>query len=191
MKIPDHAAYTADNGAPSMTSAASKAGGILKKLVILSLLTAISIILERLLGYNDKLISVSFSYLPVALAGMLFGPIPGAIVCAGADFLGALLFPVGPLDLRFTLIAAVKGGLYGLLLHQAKPSRTHAIIAQVLVTLIAHLTLNTLVISTIVGKGFFALLPLRLVKNVLFFPVELITLMKIIEYKTSFERLAR
>ncbi len=174
-----------------MTNAASKARVILKKLIILSLLTALSIILERLLGYNDKLISVSFSFLPVALAGMLFGPIPGAVVCAGADFLGALLFPVGPLDLRFTLIAAIKGGLYGLLLFRPKPSRTHAIIAQVLVTLVAHLTLNTLVISTIIGKGFFALLPLRLVKNILFFPVELITLFKILEYRMNFERLAK
>jgi len=174
-----------------MTTANSKARVFLKKLIILSLLTAISIILERLLGYNDKLISVSFSFLPVALAGMLFGPVSGAVVCAGADLLGAFLFPVGPLDLRFTLIAAIKGGLYGILLFRPNPLRYHAIVAQILVTLVAHLTLNTLVISTIIGKGFFALLPLRLVKNILFFPVELISLFKMIEYRMNFERLAR
>ena len=174
-----------------MTTSASKARMMLKRLMILSLLTAISIILERLLGYNDKLISVSFSFLPVALAGMLFGSLSGAAVCAAADFLGALLFPSGPLDLRFTLIAAIKGGLYGLLLFRPNPLRYHAIIAQLLVTLVTHLTLNTLVISTIIGKGFFALLPLRLVKNLLFFPIELITLFKLLEYRGSFERLTR
>jgi ECF transporter S component (folate family) len=107
------------------------------------------------------------------------------------DVLGAALFPVGPLDIRFTLIAALKGAIYGLFLHKAEISRYRIIAAQLLVTLVAHLLLNTMVISSIIGKGFVALLPLRIVKNFLFFPVELLVLMKMAEYRKSFERLAK
>ena len=174
-----------------MNPSADKASGILMKMAILSLLTALSVVLERLLGYNDRLISVSFSYLPVALSGMLFGPLPAAAVCALADILGAVLFPSGPPDLRFTLIAALKGGIYGFFLFRPGPGRGRIVLAQLLVTLICHLTLNTLVISTIIGRGFLALLPLRVIKNLLFFPIEVLTLVKLAQYRASFERLSR
>jgi len=163
----------------------------LKKLLIISLLIALSVVLERFLGYNDRLLSISFAYLPVALAAMLYGPVPGAIVCAAADFLGALLFPSGPLDLRFTLIAALKGFIYGFFLSKPGFGRGRAISAQALVTVICHLVLNTLLISTIIGKGFFALLPLRVLKNLLFFPVEVFTLIKMSQYRSTFERLSK
>ena len=58
-------------------------------------------------------------------------------------------------------------------------------------TLLCHLVLNTLVISTLIGQGFWALLPLRVVKNLLFFPVEVFTLIKMSEYRSTFDRLAK
>ncbi|MDD4081052.1 MAG: folate family ECF transporter S component [Eubacteriales bacterium] len=170
---------------------ASSNGKVLKRLMIMSLLTALSVVLERFLGYNDRIISVSLGYLPVALAAMLFGPLPGAVVSALADFLGALLFPAGALDLRFTLIAAIKGFIYGYFLSQRGVGRGRIILSQALVTVLCHLTLNTLVISTIIGQGFWALLPLRVVKNLLFFPVEVFTLIKMAEYRGTFDRLAK
>lgn len=174
-----------------MSYTARSEGKLLKKLLIMALLTAISVILERFLGYNDKLLSISIAFLPVAVAAMLYGVIPGALVSALADFLGALLFPSGPLDLRFTLIMAVKGAIYGFFLHKENPSRYMIVLAQLLVVLVCHLTLNTLVISTIIGKGFFALLPLRALKNLLMFPLEVFLLIKLVEYRSTFERLAR
>lgn len=164
---------------------------ILKKTMIMALMVALSVILERFLGYNDRVLSVSFSYLPIALTGMLFGIVPAAIVSALADAVGALLFPSGPFDIRFTLIALVKGALYGTMLYKAHGNRYRIIISQALVTLVCHLALNTLVISTLIGKGFFALLPLRLVKNLLFLPVEVMTLIKMSDYLPTFERLTK
>jgi ECF transporter S component (folate family) len=163
----------------------------LKKTMVMALMVALSIVLERFLGYNDRVLSVSFSYLPIALTGMLFGPIPAATVSGLADALGALMFPSGPFDIRFTLIALVKGALYGVFLYGVQGNRYRIILAQVLVTLIAHLTLNTLVISTIIGKGFFVILPLRLVKNLLFLPIEVLTLIKMYDYRTAFERMVK
>ncbi len=164
---------------------------LLKQLLVLSLLTAISVILERFLGYNDKVLSISIAFLPLALAGMLYGLIPGIVVAALADFLGALLFPSGPLDLRFTVIAALRGAIYGLFLHKKDLTKPLIILTQLLIIVVCNLLLNTLVISTIIGKGFFALLPLRVVKNLLMFPIEVFLILKMAEYRGSFERLTR
>jgi ECF transporter S component (folate family) len=164
---------------------------LLKKTLIIALMVALSVVLERFLGYNDRVLSVSFSYLPIALAGMLYGILPAAIVSAVADAVGALLLPSGPFDIRFTLIALLKGALYGTLLYKAQRNRYRIILSQVLVTLICHLALNTLVISTLIGKGFVAMLPLRLVKNLLFLPVEVMTLIKMSDYLPTFERLSK
>lgn len=163
----------------------------LKQLATLAILTALSVILERLLGYNDRVLSISFSFLPIALAGIIYGPVSSTAVSVLADLLGAVLFPSGPLDLRFTLIAALKGFLYGLFLHRKEAGRGSAILSQGLVTVICHLVLNTLVITTLIHKGFFAILPLRVVKNLLFYPIEVLTLIKLLEYRRTFERLAK
>ncbi len=163
----------------------------LKTLVTVALAIALSVVFERLLGYNDKVISVSFSYLPVALCGMLFGPAAGALTCASADFLGAFLFPAGPLNLWFTLIAAFKGAVYGFFLYRPAPSRLMILLGQLVVTLVAHLLLNTLAIASVTGRAYLVLLPLRAFKNALFFPIEAFTLIRMCEYRVTFERLAK
>lgn len=172
-----------------MNRSLAQNSSFLKHLLILSLLTAISVFLERFLGYNDKVLSISIAFLPIALAGMLFGIVPAMAVAALADFLGALLFPSGPLDLRFTLIAAIRGAIYGFFLYRRNLTKPWLIGMQALIILVPNLLMNTLVISTLVGKGFFALLPLRVVKNLLMFPVEVFLLLKMAEYRASFERL--
>ena len=163
----------------------------LKQLVVLAILIALSVILERFLGYNDRILSISFGYLPIVLAAIVYGPFSSMVVSVVADVLGALLFPSGPLDPRFTLIAAAKGLLYGLFLNREDAQRGSAALSQALVTVVCHLTLNTLVISDIIGRGFWAILPLRVLKNLLFYPIEVLTIIKLLEYRKTFERLAK
>lgn len=174
-----------------MTTISQPKPNLLKRSIIMALMIALSVVLERFLGYNDRVLSVSFSYLPIALVGMLFGIIPAAIVSAAADVVGAVLFPSGPFDIRFTFIALLKGATYGAFLYKAHGNRYRIMLSQVAVTLVCHLVLNTLVISTIIGRGFFALLPLRLLKNLLFLPIEILTLIKMSDYLPTFDRLAK
>ena len=97
-----------------MTSVSRKAPRFtLKALISIALLVALSIILKRFLGYNDKVLSVSFGFVPIALAGMLYG-VPGGLAAAlGADIIGALMFPTGPFHPGFTAVAAFSGLCYG------------------------------------------------------------------------------
>lgn len=174
-----------------MTSSRQAPVFTLKALISIALLVALSIILKRFLGYNDRVISVSLGFVPIAMAGMLFG-VPGGLAAAiGADVIGALLFPTGPFHPGFTAVAAFSGLCYGYFLHKPGASKQRVVLCQALITLFGHLLFNTLLLMPIVGKGFFAILPLRVVKNLLFFPVEVFVLLKLIEYRAPLEKMTR
>ena len=65
-------------------------------LVLMAALTAMQIILARFLSIQvSDTLRISFESIPVILAGMWLGPIPGAIVAVVADFLGTILSGYG------------------------------------------------------------------------------------------------
>mgnify|MGYP003077960666 FL=1 len=65
-------------------------------LTVCALLTALSVILARLLTIIPSEISrFSLEAVPILLAGLLFGPVPGAAVGFTADFIGCLFSPFG------------------------------------------------------------------------------------------------
>lgn len=161
----------------------------LKRLITMALLAALAVVAKRFLGFNNQFISASFGFVPIALAGMLLGPAGGALTATIADLIGALAFPSGPFNLGFTLSAALQGAVYGLTLHAPRVSKQRVALGQLAITLGINLVFNTLLIVPIVGRGFFALLPLRALKNALFFPIEVIVVSKLSEYRKNFERL--
>lgn len=163
----------------------------LKRLIAMALLAALAVIAKRFLGYTNQVISLSLGFFPIAAAGMLLGPVGGALTAIVADVIGGLLFPTGPFHLGFTLSAALQGGIYGLILHAPYVSKQRIALGQLTITLGLNMIFNTLLIVPMVGKGFFALLPLRALKNALFFPVEVMVISKLYEYRRNFERLLR
>ncbi len=161
----------------------------LKRLVTIALLSALAVVAKRFLGFNNQFISASFGFVPIAISGMLLGPLGGALTAVIADLIGALAFPSGPFNLGFTLSAALQGLIYGLTLHAPQVSKQRVALGQLVITIGINLVFNTLLIVPITGKGFFALLPLRALKNALFFPIEVIIVTKLCQYRKNFERL--
>ena len=82
----------------------------IKLICYCAVFTAMSVVLSRFLGYAPNT-SMRFSIesVPVFLSGLLFGPIPGAIVGFTADFIGCLFSPYG-----YNPIFCVPPILYGL-----------------------------------------------------------------------------
>ena len=75
-----------------------------------ALLAALSVVLARLIGLMpDASSRFSIEAVPIFLAGMLFGPLPGALVGFVADFVGCLFSPYG-----YNPIFCVPPILYGL-----------------------------------------------------------------------------
>lgn len=65
-------------------------------LTVCALLTSLSVVLARLLTIIPSEVSrFSLEAVPILLAGLLFGPVPGAAVGFAADFIGCLFSPYG------------------------------------------------------------------------------------------------
>lgn len=146
-----------------------------KTLTILGLLVAVEIVLSRFLSISAWNIKIGFGFVPIALAAILYGPLAGGLVAAVGDFLGAVLFPIGPYFPGFTFTAFLTGMVFGLFLHKKQNLRNIA--GAVLVNqLIMSLLLNTLWISILYGSPFLPLLETRVFQAVLLGVVQFVVI---------------
>ena len=143
-----------------------------KKLIQISLLIAIEIILTRFCSIQTPIVRIGFGFLPIAIIGMMYGPLSAGVAYAIGDLLGVALFPTGSFFPGFTITAFLTGIVYGVFLYN-KPKTWPRIIGAVLtVCLVINLGLDTLWLSILMGKGYIALLPTRIMKAVLMIPVQ-------------------
>ena len=127
----------------------------------LGILVAIHIILSRFCSINTWNLKIGFAFVPVFAAAYLFGPAPAAIVGGLGDFLGAILFPIGPYFPGFTLNCALTGVIFGLLLH-SRPTLPRVAAATVLNQFVLSLFGTTLWISILNGAPYWPLLVSRI-----------------------------
>ena len=145
----------------------------------LGVLAAMGIVLAALRPVNLWDVRVSFTFVPIAAAAMLFGPLPAAILGAVIDVLGAILFPSGSFFPGFTLTAFLHGAIYGLFLYE-KPRRVppllRAVLAVAVYLLVCSLGLNTLWISILYGTPFLPSLLRRLIQAAVMGPVQVLVI---------------
>ena len=145
-----------------------------KIMVTCALLVALQVILARFLSINTTFVVVNFSFLAVALAGILFGPLWGMAV-------GASLFPFGAFFPGFTLTAALVGLVYGAFLHtktgdlQGKSGWLRVVGASLSASLI-RFVLNSVWLYIMYGAGLFGMLPARITETVCMVVAQLILL---------------
>ena len=147
-----------------------------RQLVYLGVLTALEIVLSRFLSLNAWNLKIGFSFVPVAAAGMLFGPLSAGVVAALGDLLGAVLFPIGPYFPGFTLTAFLTGLCFGLFLRKTR-GPLNVLGAVAVNQLLLSLLLNTFWISVLYGSPYGALLATRAVQCAILGPVQFLVLL--------------
>lgn len=157
-------------------------------MVALALLIALSVVLKRFLGVNMQLISISFGFLPIAFAGMLFGAYAGFFAGAMADLVGAILFPFGAFNPVFTVIAGLSGLIYGLFLLGERVSLLQIILCQLIINAFIHVGLNTAVIAFMYNKAFIGILNARIFKNFAMLPLEVASIYLLINIRPVIKR---
>lgn len=145
-----------------------------KSLIFLAFLIALEIILTRFLSINTPIVRIGFGFLPVAMAGILFGPLWAGLAYALGDVLGILLFPSGAYFPGFTLSALLVGFTYGFFLHNKPITWKRVLIPVVIVTMIINLCLDTFWLYILMDKAVISMLPARLLKCVIMLPVQLL-----------------
>ena len=146
----------------------------LTKLVLMSLFIALEIILTRFCSINTPTLRIGFGFLPIAMLGIMFGPIWAGAAYAIGDFLGMMIFPSGGYFPGFTITALLTGAVFGVMLHKKKITYVRVFFTSLIVCLILNLSLDTFWLYLMTGKGFLALLPARILKVAFAIPIQTI-----------------
>ncbi|NLD18643.1 MAG: folate family ECF transporter S component [Clostridiales bacterium] len=144
------------------------------RLVIMAFLIALEIILTRFCSINTPILRIGFGFLPIAIMGIKFGPWWAGMGYAVGDILGMLIFPTGAYFPGFTLTAFLTGMVYGLFLYRKPVTWKRGLPAVIIIIFGLNLFLDTLWLSILMGNGFIALLPARIIKCFVMLPIQLI-----------------
>lgn len=165
----------------------SQSAKSLKKTRILcasAVLAALFIALYALKLQLTPQLRITFTFIPLAVAGWLFGPVPAMLVGAVGDIVGALLFPQGAYFPGFTLTAMLSGLVFGLFLYDGDSSK-HIVrisLSKFMVSILMNVLLNSLWLSIITSKGYIFHLAQHFIKNILVLPVEIILLVVVLKF---------
>ena len=124
----------------------------LKKGIILSLMTALMVILSRFVSipFSDNL-RISLECIPVILSGLWFGPVAGLVVGALGDIIGSILFPFGvyffPLTIGPMLLGLVCGLGSGILHIRDTGNPVHIALIIIVAELINSFLYGTLALT--------------------------------------------
>ena len=147
-----------------------------KRLTRVAILLAIEIVLSRFCSISTPIAKIGFAFLPLSIIAMLYGPLYAGFAGAAADFIGAMLFPIGAFFPGFTLTALLTGVTYGLLLHEHEKSTSRIVASTLISQLVFSLGLNTVWLWMITGRGYMAILPTRVAQCVVMIPIQIVAM---------------
>lgn len=148
--------------------------GELKKvgtITTMAMFGAISILLGSLTVQIGDFIKIGFSSIANQLVYYLFGPAVGCFYGGALDILKYIIKPTGAFFPGWTLGAMAAGVIYGCFFYKKKITIVRVLAAELTVSVVCNMFLGTLWLDMMYGKGFFALLPMRVVKNLAMLPV--------------------
>lgn len=152
------------------------------KIVVTSMLTALLIVLKSYLAITTPIMRISFAFFPLALTGILYGPMWAGISGGVGAVIGLLLYPVAGFHPGLTLSAVLSGIVYGAILHNKARQLWRIICAVFINNFIISCGLSTIWVYQMTGQAIRALLPIRIVQNILMAPI-MILMIWVLGYK--------
>ena len=132
---------------------------------------AISVVLGYFTIAIGDYIKIGFSGMSNQLVYYLFGPVVGGFFGGALDILKYLVRPTGPYFPPLTLVPILAGILYGCFFYKKPISLIRVLAAELTVSVICNMLFTTLCLSMMYGKGFMVLLPMRVFKNLVMWPI--------------------
>ena len=137
----------------------------------IAMFASIGIILGSLTVQIGDFIKIGFSSIANQFVYYLFGPATGCFYGGALDILKYLIKPTGAFFPGWTVGAMTAGVLYGCFFYKRKLTIVRVLAAELCVSVVCNMILGTLWLDIMYGKGFFVLLPMRVFKNLVMWPV--------------------
>ena len=169
-----------------MTKTIKETGGVFARsakelsspvaLAVYAMLLAVNIVLSyfgnvsiTFLGTN--VIKLSFTAIPIAIAAMLYGPVPAGIIGGLTDIIGFMLAPMGAYIPGFTVSMILIGFVYGAAFYDKKITLPRVLIAQLIVSVFISELLGWLWFVLFYGFAPEQALVVRGIKELIMYPV--------------------
>lgn len=142
-----------------------------RTITVAAMFGAISIVLGYFTIAVGDYIKIGFSTIANQFVYYLFGPAVGSVFGGVLDILKYLIKPTGAFFPGFTVSAMVGGLIYGIFFYKRPISLVRVLAAELIVSVVCNMFLGTLWLSMLYGKAFMVLLPVRVVKNLIMWPI--------------------
>ena len=142
-----------------------------RTVTVAAMFGALSVVLGYFTLAIGDYIKIGFSTIVNQFVYYLFGPVVGGCFGGALDILKFIIKPTGAFFPGFTIGAVAGGVLYGCFFYKRPITLKRVLAAEFTVALVCNVLLGTLWLSMLYGKGFFALLPMRIFKNLITWPV--------------------
>lgn len=144
---------------------------MIKKLAVVGMLLAAQVVAGQFISISLPIVKIGFSFLPVAITAMLYGPLWGGAAAAMGDILVAVLGPYGWFP-PITISAFLTGALYGLFLYRKPAGTLRVFLCVAAQSIFISVFLQTYWLTLLTGKGYLALLSTRVLQNLITIPVD-------------------
>lgn len=145
-------------------------------LAVCAMLLAITLVLSyfgnisiTFLGTN--VIKLSFTAIPIAVAAMLYGPVPAGIIGGLSDIIGFMLAPMGAYIPGFTISMVLIGFIYGAAFYGEKHSLPRVAAAQLITAVFVSFLLGSLWFVLFYGFSPSQALVIRGLKELVMYPI--------------------
>ncbi len=116
-----------------------------RRMIYLALLIAMNIVFVRLLSFQTPVTRLDFGFLPISLAGAIFGPFWGGLAGGAADIIGMMVNNKGmAYFFPWTINAILHGVFYGIFLYQKERSWLRVILCVLTQGIFINLLLGTI-----------------------------------------------
>ena len=143
-----------------------------KTITTAAMFMAVSVVLGYFTIEAGPYLKIGFGSVVNQFVYYLFGPVVGGIYGGILDLIKYVVKPTGAFFPGFTLNAILAGIIYGTFLYKRPMTFRRVLMVHLGVVLICNVFLNTLWLSMMSGKAMMVLLPLRIVKNAVMWPVD-------------------
>lgn len=135
-----------------------------------ALLISLAVIIDFFRLVLSNIMEISFSFLALALTGILYGPLVGGLVGGISDIIQYIVRPSGPFFPGFTLNSILSGLIFGLFLYKQELTIKRITICVLIEGIVTVLLLTPIWLNILYGAKLFAL-P-RLIKFILMLPIK-------------------
>lgn len=149
-------------------------------LTLAALLTALQLIFDKFSLGNQQVVLIGLGFMITAISGYFLGPWLTGITMVITDLLSNTVFNTGSMFFPgYTFSALISGLIAGMFLYQAKPTLLRILTYEFVQILVTNVFFNTLwlVMMGFAKDGALVLLKIRLVKEIITWPLETIVVL--------------